>query len=72
MVLNDQNVSREVRKARAKGLEEYGRIFEKSKRRDGENIPAQQQELQTVAFHAVLDTVWKQEMNARGNRFDDE
>jgi hypothetical protein len=72
MVLNDHNVSKEVRKARGKGLEACGQIFEKAERREGENIPKQQLELQTVAFHAMLDTVWRQEMNARAGRFRDD
>jgi len=70
MVLNDHNVSKEVRKARAKALEVCGQTFEKAKRASGESVPVQQLELQTVAFHAVLDTVWRQEMDVLGNDYD--
>jgi X-domain of DnaJ-containing len=64
MVLNDQNVSIDVRKARAKALDCCGEIFQKAERSNQVPI-AEQKELEQVAFHAMLDTVWRQEMNVR-------
>ena len=63
MVLNDQSVTPDVRKARAKGLEVCGSIFEKAERND-EPCKYDEKELEEVAFHAMLDTVWRQEAAA--------
>jgi hypothetical protein len=65
MVLNDHSVSPEIRKARAKALEACGGVFEKSRGTSGETVTKQQKELEMVAFHAILDTVWRQEMATR-------
>jgi hypothetical protein len=70
MVLNDHSVSPEIRKARAKALEACGGVFENAKRTKGETIPTQQTELERVAFHAILDTVWRQEMASRQGSHD--
>jgi X-domain of DnaJ-containing len=67
MVLHDQNVTPEIRKARAEGLEVCGGIFAKSERPEGVSAPPDQEELEKVAFHAVLDTVWRQEMSSRNH-----
>mmetsp|Transcript_27674 Transcript_27674/g.75427 ORF Transcript_27674/g.75427 Transcript_27674/m.75427 type:complete len:555 (-) Transcript_27674:1995-3659(-) len=64
MVLNDLSVAPEVRKARAKGLEVLGGIFEAAKRSDSEPRSHNEQELERIAFHAMLDTVWRQEVAA--------
>jgi len=63
MVLNDQSVTPDVRKARAKGLEVCGGIFEKAERND-DPCSYDEKELEKVAFHAMLDTVWRQEAAA--------
>ena len=60
MVLNDQSVTPDVRKARAEGLEVLGGVFEKCETAEDPNS-YDQKELETVAFHAMLDTVWRQE-----------
>lgn len=70
MVLNDHSVSSDIRKRRAKALEACGDIFEKAVRRSGESVPLQQKELEQIAFHAMLDTVWRQEMAARHGGYD--
>jgi X-domain of DnaJ-containing len=67
MVLHDQNVTPEIRKARAEGLEVIGVIFGTAQRPEGVSAPEDQEELENVAFHAVLDTVWRQEMSSRSN-----
>mmetsp|Transcript_22268 Transcript_22268/g.24807 ORF Transcript_22268/g.24807 Transcript_22268/m.24807 type:complete len:566 (+) Transcript_22268:39-1736(+) len=61
MVLNDQNITPDVRKARAQGLEMFGVIFENCEKA-GDLISTDQKELEKVAFHAMLDTVWRQEV----------
>lgn len=64
MVLHDLNVSIETRQARAKGLEELGKIFEGAE--VNVNLaPPEQESLEELAFHAMLDTVWRQEVSAR-------
>jgi hypothetical protein len=64
MVLYDQNVSAEIRKKRGQGLQTLGEIFQTaSKRHDIPNI--EQQEMEEIAFNAMLDTVWRQETKAR-------
>jgi hypothetical protein len=63
MVLNDRNVSPEVRKKRGEGLLVLGEIFQNVKG-TGVEIP-EQEGLEEVAFHAMLDTVWRQEKAAR-------
>jgi hypothetical protein len=70
MVLNDRNVPPEIRKARARALEALGSILENVERAEGEECPVQQKELEKVAFHAMLDTVWRQEMAARHHGID--
>lgn len=63
MVLYDQQVSAEVRKKRADALADLGSIFEKQ---EPTGIPVPEQlELQELAFNAMLDTAWRQEMYAR-------
>jgi hypothetical protein len=64
MVLNDQNVTIDVRKARANALNCCGEIFQRAER-NSELAVSEQKELEQVAFHAMLDTVWRQEMNVR-------
>jgi hypothetical protein len=63
MVLHDQNVSPEVRKKRAEALSLLGDYFQNAKGA-GAAIP-EQEGLEEVAFHAMLDTVWRQEKAAR-------
>mmetsp|Transcript_8455 Transcript_8455/g.18230 ORF Transcript_8455/g.18230 Transcript_8455/m.18230 type:complete len:554 (+) Transcript_8455:210-1871(+) len=71
MVLNDLGVPPEVRKARAKGLEVCGGIFEKVERNGNDDGSAyDEKELEQVAFHAMLNTVWRQEA-ARKKRRDE-
>lgn len=70
MVLNDHSVSPEIRKRRARALEACGGIFENAVRANGEDVPVQQKELEKVAFHAMLDTVWRQEMESRHRDYD--
>jgi len=65
MVLNDQSVTPDVRKKRAEALEVCGGIFEKATKCGDEQYSSQQKELEKVAFHAMLDTVWRQEIAAR-------
>lgn len=65
IVLHDQNSAPEVRKARAEGMEVLGQIFAAAQRPAGMPVHSHQIELESVAFHAVLDTIWRQEMNAR-------
>ncbi|KAG7348343.1 DnaJ protein [Nitzschia inconspicua] len=65
MVLNDHSVPSDIRKRRAKALEACGGIFEKAVRASGEQAPSQQEELEKVAFNAMLNTVWQQEMATR-------
>lgn len=60
MVLNDLSVTPDVRKARAVGLEVCGGIFEKAKRNSDQST-FNEKELEKVAFHAMLNTVWRQE-----------
>jgi hypothetical protein len=63
MVLHDQNVTAEIRKKRGQGLQTLGEIFQTAKKRD---IPIiEQQEMEEIAFNAMLDTVWRQESAAR-------
>jgi len=66
MVLNDQSVTPAVRKARAKGLEVCGGIFEKAERTPDPctTYDEKGKELEQVAFHAMLNTVWMQEVAA--------
>mmetsp|Transcript_52860 Transcript_52860/g.128193 ORF Transcript_52860/g.128193 Transcript_52860/m.128193 type:complete len:549 (-) Transcript_52860:1501-3147(-) len=64
MVLNDQNASIDVRKARANALNCCGEIFQNAER-SNQLAASEQKELEQVAFHAMLDTVWRQEMNVR-------
>eukprot|EP00531_Pseudo-nitzschia_arenysensis_P002073 CAMPEP_0116122510 /NCGR_PEP_ID=MMETSP0329-20121206/4253_1 /TAXON_ID=697910 /ORGANISM="Pseudo-nitzschia arenysensis, Strain B593" /LENGTH=541 /DNA_ID=CAMNT_0003616363 /DNA_START=113 /DNA_END=1735 /DNA_ORIENTATION=- len=57
MVLNDQSVTPAVRKERAEALEACGSVFEKAKRKvDTHNFD--EEGLENVAFHAMLNTVW--------------
>ena len=63
MVLNDQSVAPTVRKARAEGLEVCGGIFEKSER-NTDRCTYNERGLEQVAFHAMLNTVWMQELTA--------
>jgi len=63
MVLNDQSVSPVVRKARAEGLEVCGGIFENSER-NTDHCTNNEKGLEKVAFHAMLNTVWRQEVEA--------
>lgn len=67
IVLYDQNATPEVRKARAEGMEVLGQIFANAEKPAGLPANTAQLELETVAFHAVLDTIWRQEMNARNS-----
>lgn len=63
MVLHDSNVSMDTRKRRAEGLSELGKIFEDA---TGQSKPIPEQEgLEQLAFHAMLDTIWRQEESAR-------
>lgn len=63
MVLHDQNVSAEIRKKRGQGLQTLGEIFQTAKKRD---IPIiAQEEMEEIAFNAMLDTVWRQESAVR-------
>jgi hypothetical protein len=65
MVLNDQSVTPAVRKARAEGLEVCGGIFEKAERAsDPCTYDEKEKEVEQVAFHAMLNTVWMQEVAA--------
>lgn len=70
MVLNDQSVLPDIRKARAQGLECLGSIFENFER-TGEpstlpdSVKQKRDELEKVAFHSMLDTVWRQEVSER-------
>jgi len=66
MVLNDQSVTPAVRKARAQGLEVCGGIFEKAERTPDPctTYDEKEKELEQVAFHAMLNTVWRQEVAA--------
>ena len=63
MVLHDQNVSAENRKKRGQGLQILGEIFQTAKKRDVPIIA--QEEMEEIAFNAMLDTVWRQESAAR-------
>ena len=63
MVLHDSNVSMDTRKARATGLAELGTIFEEATQQH-KPIP-EQEGLEQLAFHAMLDTIWRQEVAAR-------
>jgi hypothetical protein len=68
MVLHDRNVSNEVRKKRAEALAYLGQIFQKE---NGKNDPIPEQAgLEEVAFHAMLETIWRKEMAARQERID--
>jgi hypothetical protein len=63
MVLYDQNVTADVRKKRGEALFAMGEIFQKA---EGKNLPnAEQEGLEEVAFHSLLDTVWRQETASR-------
>jgi hypothetical protein len=63
MVLYDQNVTADVRKKRGEALFAKGEIFQKA---EGKSLPIPEQEgLEEVAFHAMLDTVWRQETASR-------
>jgi hypothetical protein len=63
MVLHDQNVSTDTRKKRGEALAALGEIFQTAK---GKELPIPEQEgLEEIAFHAMLDTVWRQETAAR-------
>eukprot|EP00934_Nitzschia_sp_Nitz4_P001158 Nitzschia sp. Nitz4//scaffold233_size31335//23674//25487//NITZ4_007954-RA/size31335-processed-gene-0.10-mRNA-1//-1//CDS//3329543388//1158//frame0 len=62
MVLYDQNVSVETRKKRGEALEELGNIFLTSEK---DEFHPKRQELEEVAFHALLDTIWRQEESRR-------
>ena len=65
MVLNDLSVSPEVRKARAEGLEVCGGIFERAERNNSsDSCTYDEKDLEQVAFHAMLKTVWMQEAAA--------
>lgn len=63
MVLYDQSVTPTVRKARAEGLEVYGAIFEAAERRH-KSFSYDEKGLEQLAFHAMLKTVWIQEVAA--------
>jgi hypothetical protein len=63
MVLHDRNVPNKVRKKRAEALECLGQIFQNENGKD-KPIP-EQAGLEEVAFHAMLETVWRKEMAAR-------
>mgnify|MGYP002784715593 CR=1 FL=1 len=63
MVLHDINVSDQVRKKRGEALECLGSIFQEQVGTDAP-IP-EQPVLEQVAFHALLDTVWRNEVAAR-------
>lgn len=67
MVLNDQSVTTAVRKARAEALEVCGGIFEKSERSTDPST-YNEEGLEKVAFHAMLNTVWRQEVAATGRK----
>jgi hypothetical protein len=63
MVLHDQNVTADVRKKRGEAMFAMGEIFQKA---EGKSLPIPEQEgLEEVAFHAMLDTVWRQETASR-------
>lgn len=63
MVLHDRNVSDQVRKKRGEALESLGTIFQEQA---GQSSPIPEQAvLEQVAFHALLDTVWRNEVAAR-------
>mmetsp|Transcript_63433 Transcript_63433/g.95765 ORF Transcript_63433/g.95765 Transcript_63433/m.95765 type:complete len:537 (-) Transcript_63433:122-1732(-) len=64
-VMHDHNVTAEVRKKRAEGLVVLGEIFENA---TTDSFSSEQKELEEVAFHAMLDTVWRQETDAREHR----
>jgi hypothetical protein len=61
-VLHDQNVTAEVRKRRGEGLVALGEIFQNA---TSTSESSEQKELEETAFHAMLDTVWRQEMGTR-------
>jgi hypothetical protein len=63
MVLHDQNMSAEIRKKRGHGLQTLGEIFQTAKKRDIPRI--EQEEMEEIAFNAMLDTVWRQESAVR-------
>ena len=63
MVFYDRNVSNDVRRKRAEALECLGQIFKNDMGKD-QPIP-EQAGLEEVAFHAVLETVWRKELAAR-------
>eukprot|EP00536_Pseudo-nitzschia_multiseries_P011884 jgi/Psemu1/289958/fgenesh1_pg.430_\ len=64
MVLNDLSVAPDVRTARAMGLEALGGVFEAAERSENEHRSYDEQELERVAFHTMLKTVWRQEAAA--------
>lgn len=77
-VLHDSNVSSEIRKKRGQGLLILGEIFQEQGNELSSEAVAKtvsssikQQELEEIAFHAMLDTVWRQEMQKRQNRYND-
>ena len=67
MVLNDRSVAPTVRKARAEALEVCGSIYEKSER-DTDPSTYNEKGLEKVAFHAMLATVWRQEVTATNRK----
>lgn len=63
MVLHDRNVTDQVRKKRGEALECLGSIFQEQ---EGKGAPIPEQSvLEQVAFHALLDTVWRNEVSSR-------
>ena len=65
MVLHDRNVTDEVRKKRGEALLALGELFQAAERpSNGEKI-AEQEGYEEVAFHAMLDTIWRQEKASR-------
>lgn len=64
MVLMDSNVSQDVRKKRGEGLKVLGEIFSSTDLIDQD---PEQEGLEEVAFHAMLDTIWRQEKAARAH-----
>ncbi len=63
MVFYDRNVTDQVRKKRAEALECLGTLFQEEM---GKSTPIPEQAgLEQVAFHALLDTVWRKEVAAR-------
>lgn len=62
MVLFDQDLNKETRKARGEGLEVLGTIFQKAKNEQSDESQEQQKQYEQLAFYAVLDTIRKQEL----------